>query len=81
MLSKAIDENFTFHRKFCRFCPAPLTTPLPISTGSGYNGTQASIKLHAHKAHHEHRKKLEHMKFLRMWAVPAHALLILWPCR
>ena len=39
------------------------------------------IKLHAHKAHHEHRQKLERIKFLRMWAVPAHALLILWPCR
>ena len=39
------------------------------------------MKLHTLGAHHKYRKKLERMKLLRLWAVPAHALLIAWLCR
>ena len=39
------------------------------------------MKLHTLGARHKYRKKLERMKLLRLWAVPAHALLIAWLCR
>ena len=38
---------------------------------------QVGVKPHGLKAYHEHREKLERMKFLRMRAVPAHALLMM----
>ena len=44
-------------------------------------GLPSGKKLHGLKVHQEHRQKPEHMKFLPMWAIPAHALLLSCPCR